>query len=283
MNQLKAYQAGGEGYITKPIMPDKLHAAVKERLKIRNEYKRLEDEAQHAMKTALEAMTNNSELGQIIRFVDRLNSVENFEELGGMVLQDCNGFGLVCCIQIRSTTKNINMGNGSFDAKLLTKSKGQDRFLHYGRRTFVNYPGISILIKNMPVDDDSTYGRYKDGLAFIANATSNRVRSIELEQAIKEERDEGLKEAVVFAEADLKEISSDSRKITDKVSQMLVQMREEMEDYLFSLGLTDDQESAIMSVFDHSVEELARFNHKYQLIDERFSNILDRFSKLSVG
>lgn len=285
-DQLKAYQSGGDGYIVKPIDPKKILTVVEERLKIRKEYRRLELEAHEAMQNALEAMTNSSELGRIIQFVDGLNAVEELDILGNMVLEDFHKFGLICSIQIRTSDGVRNMGNGcadgSFEAQLLSRVKDQGRYFNLGQRTFVNYSHISILIKNMPVEDQLADDRIRDHLSFIANAASNRVRSIDLANGLKSKKDESLNQAVILARGDLEQISGESRLITDKVSKMLAQMRNEMEDYLFSLGLSDEQEEAIMQVFDKSVDDLTQFNQKYQMVDDRFSQIMHRFSKLAV-
>ncbi len=48
------------------------------------------------------------------------------------------------------------------EKELIEMCDKEARFLDFGSRTIVNYPRVSLLVKNMPLDDMKRYGRVKD-------------------------------------------------------------------------------------------------------------------------
>ena len=52
-----------------------------------------------------------------------------------------------------------------------------------GCRSAFNYPRVSLIVKNMPVDDPDAYGRAKDYLASIAEAADMQVQALDLIRA----------------------------------------------------------------------------------------------------
>jgi hypothetical protein len=65
---------------------------------------------------------------------------------------------------------------------LLSKHRNGSRFVDFGHCTIINYPKVSLLIKNMPVDDSAMYGRYKDLLPHILEATNAKIKDMEVSE-----------------------------------------------------------------------------------------------------
>ena len=73
------------------------------------------------------------------------------------------------------------------EAELITKIRNKDRFFDFGCRTQINYPNISLLIKNMPLEDPERYGRIKDLFPFILAAYDAKIKNLNIEHVIKEQ------------------------------------------------------------------------------------------------
>jgi hypothetical protein len=63
--------------------------------------------------------------------------------------------------------------------ELLAQHKDAQRFVDIGESTIINYPKLSLLVKNMPVDDSEKYGRYKDLFPHILEVTNEKVVTME--------------------------------------------------------------------------------------------------------
>ncbi|HAU06034.1 MAG TPA: hypothetical protein DCS78_14275 [Pseudoalteromonas shioyasakiensis] len=65
------------------------------------------------------------------------------------------------------------------EQELLEKHRDANRFVDFSHRTIINYPKVSMLIKNMPLDDAQLYGRYKDLFPHILEVTNAKVQDME--------------------------------------------------------------------------------------------------------
>ncbi len=62
--------------------------------------------------------------------------------------------------------------------QLVSMLHNEKRFYDFGCRTQINYPNLSVLIKNMPIDDMERYGRIKDILPAMIGTVNNRIISL---------------------------------------------------------------------------------------------------------
>jgi len=67
--RLAGFEAGGNGFLTKPVQQTTLMEAVDYQIEHRKEFEDAQKNSEEAMQVAMEAMTSNSELGQMIQFV----------------------------------------------------------------------------------------------------------------------------------------------------------------------------------------------------------------------
>jgi len=168
--RLAGFEAGGNEYITKPIDPELLIEKINNNFAHLGEVKQAKDNADNAMKVAMEAMTSSSELGQIIEFVKSSQDVKTLEGIGEKFCEIAQGFGLTASAVIYGPPKHyINCASDSMEARVLTKfQNSKDSIVSIGVRTMVRSNSMALLINDMPVDDDSRYGRLKDHLMVLS-------------------------------------------------------------------------------------------------------------------
>jgi hypothetical protein len=113
------------------------------------------------MQVAMEAMTSSSELGQIIEFVKSAQEINTLEGIGQKFCDIANNFGLKASTLIHANhSVFVNCSPDSMEGRVLTKFKdNSERIVSIGIRTLINSPEIGILISNMPIEDESRYGR----------------------------------------------------------------------------------------------------------------------------
>jgi len=74
---------------------------------------------------------------------------------------------------------SLESGVCPLEQELLEQHRNANRFVDIGNSTIINYPKISLLIKNMPADNRALYGRYKDLFPHILEVTNEKVVAME--------------------------------------------------------------------------------------------------------
>lgn len=178
--RLKGYDVGCEDYITKPVDFDDLLHKIYQALSFREHDIQLEKMSREATGTANQAMTNNSELGHIIEFLKACFKINNLDSFSMAVFAICGRFGLRVSLLIRDGNRDFISGceENSLEARVLKKFMNQNRIFDFGSRTVINDAQITILIKNMPLNDPDRYGRLKDNLMIMISAASAKLETL---------------------------------------------------------------------------------------------------------
>ena len=70
------------------------------------------------------------------------------------------------------------------EQELLESCRTNKRFIGFGCRTIINYPKVTLLVKNMPLDSPEKYGRFKDVLPTVLGATDAKLRLMETNELL---------------------------------------------------------------------------------------------------
>jgi CheY-like chemotaxis protein len=275
--RLEGFEAGADDYLTKPVdgtlLLEKMHIQLQRGI----DRKQAIAQSQEAMNVAMEAMTSSSELGQIIHFVKEVQAIQKSSALAAAVMTIAAQFGLNCCVLIdEAEPLLLGCSADSMEARVLMKFRNADqRITHLGIRTVIHSDMIIILIKNMPLGDESRYGRLKDHLAVLADIANGRAQSIISESRLRQQRVKFLHDLITLTEEKIKitsnEINEYSTSVTDTVSGMVIQL----EAMLFSLGLEEDQEKQLMALANQTTAKLNQTAEKTKALDSHLSHILE--------
>lgn len=274
--RLAGYEVGGEDYITKPFDEDRLLGKVEETLRQKLENSQLNNQAESAMGVALEAMANSSELGILNRFMADSALQTTASELAGALVAVTREFGLNCVVQIRSKTKLYHHGceDASVEAKLMQKVHENGKVIDFGTRTIINHASLSLLAKNMPVDDETKYGRIKDHLMVLVNSAAARYHGIEIESSLADAREELLIKLIDKNQQGIEKICTAVSAQEEETQQVMRQLLERMEERLMFMGLEEDQEKTLIRMVDQSVIELENMNKLGEVVRTGFSEVI---------
>ncbi|MBV1920205.1 MAG: response regulator, partial [Pseudomonadales bacterium] len=155
-NKLQGYEVGGDDYLTKPYEPEELLIKVKSQIALKESLAESKD-------MAMMAITNSSELGTVNNFYERSFSCDTIDNLAHQIIGTCHSFGLECSLQIRSLSGCLNVSSTrkqctALEIDLMAQIRGGERIIHFGRRTAFNFERISLIIENMPRDNESKCG-----------------------------------------------------------------------------------------------------------------------------
>lgn len=275
--RLQGYEAGADDYLTKPIDGEKLLERVNFHLESHVEIVKVQQQAKDSMNVALEAMTYSSEIGQLIDFVKQSQEVKSLEAMGKKVCQAAEEFSLNACAYVVGAQQPFaNCEPDSLEAKVLEKARlSKERIIHIGIRTIVKSDQIALLIKNMPIDDESRYGRIKDHLAVLVSICDGRLMALQAQQDLANQRSSVLGRVIIVTEEKLKRFNQKIIEHDDEVRDIMTNMLTELESKLFSLGLDEDQEATLMTLAYRATEQLEQSRESTKELEKELGVVLE--------
>ncbi len=275
--RLAGFEAGGDAYITKPIDPDLLLKQINSNFAHLGEVKAAKDSADYAMKVAMEAMTSSSELGQIIEFVKSSQDVATLEGIGEKFCEVAQVFGLTASALVYGPPQHyINCIADSMEAKVLRKfQNSKDSILSIGVRTMVRSNSMALLINDMPVDDDTRYGRLKDHLMVLSSICDGRLLTIKASLSITGERMGVLSRIIKMTEEQVMNLTHKIAEHDTSTRAVMLDMVTELEAKLFTLGLDEDQEEQLMSLAYNASETLDKLKGGVEKLEDELGVVLE--------
>lgn len=280
--KLHGFEAGVDEFLPRPFNLIELHSRLNSLRALHEREEVAKKQAELAKKTAFDAMEASSELGVVMRYTDSINGIGHYEELGAALLSANNSMGLKCSYQFRLKDQVITNGNplGSFDERILTEFNKRGNALDFGRRTIFNLDQVSLLVKNMPESSSMQHGRLKDNLQMLCNATENKVRTLDAELALKEQKSTQTKTAIQQSHSQLNQISSEFDKMEGGIDQTMQWLKIELEEKLIFLDLSEEQERALKDMVDDTIERLGLSYNTGIEINSLLSRTKDILSKI---
>jgi len=266
--RLSCYEAGGDDFIVKPFNPDELRRKIAVARRILGEKKRLRESAGFAQRTAFSAMSSMGELGIVIEFLRRSFGCGDRSELARAMVDALGQYGLEGAVQIRLGGDALTLSKEGVDLPLetavLNHVRHQGRIFEFGKRGVYNFGGVTLLVKNMPIEDAERCGRMRDNLALLAEGADARRQAIEVEQANRHTRD-GIGEALDGLYRALETLRRGHRQEQSRYTLLMVDVQETMGKAFIGLGLTEGQEARLIDLIQAQIERLRErqeFDHQ---------------------
>ena len=278
-SRMAGYDAGGVDFLIKPFETPELLAKLKILTSFLHTSDNLSQQIETATHTAFSAMRGSSELGLAIQYIESSYGAKDLPALANKFLAITSNLGLKCSLMFNemqelsffsSTTGEISPLEKEVISTIYDKG---ERFTDFGSRTQINYPKVALLVKNMPLDDRESYGRYKDFLPTMLGATDAKVKSMETEQALYAQSLQ-LSSSFTAVRSTLSEVGASLEKNQSDVVDLLQSMLADLEYRIPRMGLEDDQESYIVNKIDTTITAA-------QVIIDRSANTSHAFKSVS--
>lgn len=262
--RVKGYDAGGDDYVVKPFQAEELRKKVDISVQSRHRFNQLKQFSDSATEAAMQAMTTTGELGVVLNYFTDSFRIQNFEDITKSLCDTLANYGLKSTIQIRPPhSEAIDFDcSGTIkplESSLLTKLKEASRIYDFDMRTVFNFPYISVLIKNMPVDDEAKYGRYKDHLALLVEGANARIESVSASLELQHQK-KSMEKILVSTQKMLKDISDSDDKYKLEVTKVFENLIVRVEENLLTADLTEHQEEKLLGLVTETSDKM---NHIY--------------------
>jgi CheY-like chemotaxis protein len=282
-SRMQGYEAGGDDFLVKPFEKEELLTKLQLLIKQHNAQEMLSHQADDAQKTAYQAMSGNHELGQAMLFIEQCQDIKQFSGLAKLLFQFAANLGINCSLLIRGYNDEHRFSCRDhmppLESELIHLLRDDNRFHDFGSRTQINFPQLSLLVKNMPLDDMDRYGRIKDLLPSLLGTLNARVIALNTEHAL-EQQTLALMASFNTIQNNLQDLGCLLHNKHQASADIMQNMLNSLAERLPSMGLEDDQETYILNHIESAIESSEEVANDAEHITETFDAVLTDLQQL---
>ena len=275
-DRIKGYQAGGHDYMVKPFDHEELIAKVKKTIQTvvgaQQEKSELNEQIRETNDIVLQSMEFSYNLIHVLQFFEDSFQCQNIKELSETFFDAAQQLELNASIQFRHNDKMETYSASGVTSQLeidvLNLAKDKGRFFDFDRRTIINDENLSILIKNMP-DDEQKYGPTKDVLTHFLKALVSREKVIYREQERLEKREQALNKIISI----LEDLNTKFFELNKESMTTLEDMVEHVREVSVTYHLTETQEDHLFGILETNLDKNNKLFNQGLKLDNVFEDI----------
>lgn len=281
--RLAGYEVGGDDYICKPFEAGELLSRVNIAVRYKRERESLRIDAEQAMQRAMDAMKNTGDVGIILEFLRSSLKCDSLEKLGDLALYTISSMGLRSSVQIRDGEtiihKSVDGVINQLERTVLKKIHKEDTVVDLGVRSVFNFDHVSVLIKNMPVDDPVKYDSVKKNIALITEALELEVQKLYQNQSKVAAASSGPGSANVEKVTRhlgqlLKQWDQTGSTLSPQYVKIFSDLAYDMESSFSNLGLTEQQEHSLMQLVDEAISRAHDVQANNEQLGQRLTELM---------
>ena len=249
--RLRAYDAGGNDFIVKPCNSEELLQKVRIAEQSLRRRSGLEEQAQMAARTAFSAMSSMGELGAVIQFLRVSFACESADPLVSALLEAMNHYGLQALVEVRmgdlESHASCQGACSELEKSILTHARTMGHVFQFSNRMVVNYPMVTLVASNLPLEDSDFVGRLRDHLAILGEGANARVQAL-LGDRLRRRQSQGVGEAVTELNDLLDQLEKQETAQRLSVLEVMDRYLLELEHSFVHLELTQKQEESLTQI-----------------------------------
>jgi CheY-like chemotaxis protein len=285
---LKGYDAGGDDYLVKPFEPKLLLNKIQAAFNLHAKEKSLQQEVDYASEVAMTAICSSSELGSVVNFLRNSFNVNNIDELSTIVLECLNEYGLIGSIQFRTDDSLFNYTTlktvSELESELLNRiANMEERIYENKSRMLINFYNVSLLIKNIPVEDQEKVGRLRDFLMILIEGSNQKLDFFNAEVNAVKKRNIAISSIISNVGDSLDYTRVSQQEIEFQNVQILDDLTEDIQEMFLTLGLSQEQEATILDLHEKVQEKSYNIFQKGKKISQLLSDVLVQVNLLKDG
>lgn len=281
---LKGFDVGGVDYLTKPIDTNVLARKVDVTVSERELFQQLQLEHKNTSDMVMSVIASAGHLGTVLGFLRGGLKIKTHEGLISALFDVFDNLNMDACAQLRTQDGIINRATRGMltplEVDLLDRaSKMSGRFLEKGSRYIIKFESVSVIVKNMPMDDETAKGELRDNLMMILEDTDalnqNLIRTNqEVQKPI------GLSTSLNDIASTLDMIAKEHHGHQSYLANLLDDLKANFEQAFSKLALLEQQEIALTEIVDGTADDLNRSMVKGEEIEDALKSMKEQLRKL---
>jgi CheY-like chemotaxis protein len=275
-DKLDAYACGGDDYLCKPIDLTEL------KQKLSSLERRIQDKTQliercnYSSSVAFSSMKQASDLGNLITFFTDSVAMNAPDKLYAAITSYFNDLGIKCTAEFRLSQGPLQFPltlTSSLEKEILELGRSAKGIITFGNNLLLNSPWCSLLVKHIPSDDQGEVGRMRDNVAILLSIIDNRLMLIDSEACRQGERDKALSSLRKALGSDFNKIQQAISSQEELMTSLIKNLSSELDQKILVLGLSEEQESELVTLIEDAQERLDDATGTSLLIEKQLYNI----------
>ena len=275
--RLHAYDCGGDDFINKPAIPDEVLRKVQAVVKVLRNQQRLKTEQQSTYKALMDVLTDLGEHGLVIHALRSSLACQSMAELAALVIEVFGNYGLTAHVQLRPPGECLTFVNEGcvtpLEESVFAHVKNLERIFQFRRQLIINFPHVSILVRNMPIEDSDRCGRLRDYLAMIGEGCEQGAQAL-IRTAQIEQRTHQLQATAIAVERAMLALRQQYQQQKQQTMEIMQGLNERLVQQIFLMGLSEHQEQQIEELFDVEIDKLLDLFHRGLDFDAQFNDLI---------
>lgn len=274
--RLEAYSAGGVDFLQKPFSMVDLVAKLARAAGSQQEQQQMQTRSDELRSAALGSMREAAHYGDVVQFMKNLFQAHDEHAIGGELFRFMRNKQLTCSVQFRSPQSRLCLNQDGrtcspMEINIFELLHDRGRIQDFNQRTIFNDHHVSVLIKNMP-DEDDERGRIKDYMAALIEGLEARFTDILRRRTLESVSGE-LNTLARELGQNLADDKARNREMMEKASLDL-----QMSFHL--LELTEEQEAHITRIIESMHNNAEESEISAERTSERVQNLVELLSRV---
>ena len=274
---LKAFDAGGDDILTKPLVPEILLRKVALAIKLKHVQETLVEEKSNLQSQANDFLSSISDQKMLLSFIRASLTSRSFEDLSQHIVRTMRDFSVEGSTVIRhggSSTFLTTHGEATaLEMSILEKSRTMGQIFQFKRNLVVNYDKVSIIVANMPDEKNAGNARIRDNMALLAETAEAFCDNVDMRK-VSMERAESMQIALFEASKTIESIRDKQTRLLMDVRMLLEDLTNKVEGSYSELGTTNQQERTISGAMNDSVQQILATLAVGTKINEQFTAVI---------
>lgn len=254
---LKAFDAGGDDILTKPLVPEILLRKVELAIRLKHTQQKLAEEKSFLQSQASDYLSSIGDSRVLLHFVRSSLACRSFEELAQNIVAALREFSLDGSIVIRhggNVFYSTTHGEATaLEMSILERSRTMGRVFQFKRNLVVNYEKISIIVANMPDAGSEKNERILGNIEVLTETAEAFCENVDMRK-VSMERAESMQIALFEATQAVEGIRDKQQQMLMDVRVLLHGLTEKVERSYSMLDTTQEQERTISGAMNDSVQ-----------------------------
>lgn len=279
-DQMRAYDAGGNDIIVKPVKAQILMRKVALAIRQHQSAHALVEEKQNLHDMAMQFLSSVGQNGTLLNFMRASVGCRSHEQLADKLFEAVAELGLECCVMLRhasGATYASAAGQATpIERRILEQTATLGRLFQFKRRLAVNYDHVSIIVSNMPDGEEHAdeAGRLRDNMAILAEITEALCENVDMRRE-SVQRTEQLQVAWGGTVAAVESLRSNYLKMLGDTRILLHELVSKVERGFHWLGASESREVELSNQLNESIQDILGLLAEGGDFDQRFEQVID--------